>query len=182
VGMMTHSKIQFEPGETLEECVELLLKHKTRGLIVYGVFNGIPLYSDSVSVDSAYVLVMGKIKAQFDEDVKKEADVRKIKRESTLSKENIDHWIKAGQGVLDEKHWAYWKQIVPIRLSDIYQGAELGDSLAVIRVLNTGGSFDHAKKTLDDQGHSGMSFSLIRSMVVTFSDLGADFFKSKYKS
>jgi len=52
---------------------------------------------------------------------------------------------------------------------------ELGNCLDIVEVLNNDGTFDDAKKLLDDQGHSGMSFGLVCAMVSEFCDRGNEF-------
>lgn len=76
-------KIEFAPGSTIESAVYELLAAKARGEQVYGDFNGHKLYSDTVTMDSAYTEIMGCTKAEFDkrqaewrENYKKEEQAR----------------------------------------------------------------------------------------------------------
>ena len=62
-----YTEIQFALGSTIDDAVNELLKSKEEGKLVYGSFNGIKLYSDTVTIDSAYRLITGKSKAKFDE-------------------------------------------------------------------------------------------------------------------
>ena len=64
---------------------------------------------------------------------------------------------------------------VPIRLDDLYHGMELGCCLDIVKELNAGCSLDVAKKIIEDQGHSGMSFGLVCSMVKSFCERGSEF-------
>ena len=59
-------KIEFAIGSTIESAVYELLAAKARGEQVYGDFNGHKLYSDTVTMDSAYTEIMGCTKAEFD--------------------------------------------------------------------------------------------------------------------
>ena len=77
-------KIEFAPSSTIESAVYELLAAKARGEQVYGDFNGHKLYSDTVTMDSAYTEIMGCTKAEFDkrqaerrENYKKEEQARK---------------------------------------------------------------------------------------------------------
>lgn len=54
----------------LPQVVKELQEHHKRGERVFTVFNGHELYSDTVTMDSAYLEVTGKTKAEFDEFVK----------------------------------------------------------------------------------------------------------------
>lgn len=64
---------------------------------------------------------------------------------------------------------------MPIRLSDLYRGMELGACLDIVVELNKGCSLKKAKGIIEKQGHSGMSFGLVCSMVASFCDRGREF-------
>jgi len=59
-------EIDFIPGDTIEEAVDKLLAYRQRGQLVYGKFNGITLYSDTVTVDYAYRAMFDMSKEEFD--------------------------------------------------------------------------------------------------------------------
>jgi len=94
-------------------------------------------------------------------------------------KENIPflskEWMQKGREILTEDKWEYWDKIVPIRLDDLYHGMELGCCLDIIKILNNNGTFDEAKEMIESQDHSGMSFSLVCTMVKEFCDRGQEF-------
>ena len=77
--------------------------------------------------------------------------------------------------MLAPPYWKLWERMVPIRLDDLYHGMELGCTLEIVKILNSGGSLNDAKKKIEDQGHSGMSFSLVCSMVRVLCDRGEEF-------
>ena len=47
--------------------------------------------------------------------------------------------------------------------------------LDIVTELNNGCTLDKAKEIVEGQGHSGMSFGLICSMINSFCDRGAEF-------
>jgi hypothetical protein len=171
-----YREIEFGFG-TIESAIEELNKYKLRNELVFGVFNGQKLYSDVDNVDSAYIKITGKTKAECDEAERKrheeyEEQQRKHKEAiPQLTKE----WIEKGNAILDEKHHERWAKIVPIRLGDLYHGMELGATLDIVKPLNDGCELEVAKKIIEDQGHSGMSFGLVCSMVNAFCDRGSEF-------
>lgn len=63
--------IEFKLGISLEKAVNQLLRFKEESLRVSGEFNGVILYSDTVTMDSAYLAVVGMTKAEFDKRYKK---------------------------------------------------------------------------------------------------------------
>jgi hypothetical protein len=86
-------------------------------------------------------------------------------------------WIEKGSKILDKKYIERWKKCVPIRLDDLYEGMELRACLEIIEQLNKGCSVEAAKEIIDKQGHSGMSYGLVCSMVNSFCDRGSEFVK-----
>ena len=164
----------------LERCVERLLEYKEKGELVKYEFNGHWLYSDTVTMDSAFLEVTGKNKADFD---KEQEELReKLRIESELAEkaaqENIPNWIERGHKLLSEDKWEEWDKIVPIRASDLYHGMELDNTLQIQEILKADYSeefFEKAKKCMEDQGHSGMSWSLVCAMIKEFCVHGEEF-------
>lgn len=161
----------------LETVVNKLLNYKNKGILVYTDFNETRLYSDTVTMDNAYLKVTGKTKAEFD---KAQQDWRdNYEREEREFKAQIpqlaEEWKKKGREILTEDKWNYWDEIVPVRLGDLYHGMELGNCLDIVKILNNDGSLEEAKQEMQKQGHSGMSWGLVRLMVKEFCERGEDF-------
>jgi hypothetical protein len=83
--------------------------------------------------------------------------------------------IEKGNAILDVKYHELWAECVPIRLGDLYQGMELKCCIDIVSKLNNGCTLDEAKSIIDEQGHSGMSFGLVCSMVYSFCERGKEF-------
>ena len=175
--MAKYRKIEFGAGDSIERAMQDLSRFKERGELVYGEFNGQKLYSDVDDLDTAYKKVTGKTKADFDAGRKAEND--RYKEEQRKHKEAIPEltkvWIEKGNTILDEKYRELWAKCVPIRLGDLYQGMELKCCLDIVSELNKGCSLDEAKTIIEGQGHSGMSFGLVCSMVKSLCDRGQEF-------
>ncbi|KAA0941610.1 hypothetical protein FQ087_20855 [Sporosarcina sp. ANT_H38] len=60
-------KVDFTLGDTVENAVIQLLGYKEEGQLACGQFNGITLYSDTVTMDEAYKEITGMTKTEFDE-------------------------------------------------------------------------------------------------------------------
>ena len=117
--------------------------------------------------------------------MRKELTAQREEREESLRKEAehkvnipnlITHWTAVGQQLFQGERLALWTKIVPIRLNDLYEGMELGMCVELVEALESK-SFEECKITLDNQGHSGMSFGLICAMLKEFSDKGEEFVK-----
>ena len=168
-----YRKIEFGFGD-INSAMKELKSHKD---LVCGSFNGQMLYSDVDDVDTAYKKITGKTKAEFDEARQKEHEEYEAenKRHEEAIPELTKEWIEKGNEILAEKYHETWAECVPIRLGDLYRGFELKATLDIVKELNAGCELEVAKGIIEGQGHSGMSFGLVCSMVKSFCDRGAEF-------
>jgi hypothetical protein len=174
---MTHRKIEFGAGDSIDRAMQDLARYKERGELVYGSFNGHNLYSDIDDLDSAYLKILGKTKSEFDEAerIRHEDYKAEEKRHKDSIPELTKEWIEKGNAILDKEYHEKWAKCVPIRLNDLYRGMELGATLDIVKELNAGCDLDKAIEIINGQGHSGMSYGLVRSMVISFCKRGALF-------
>jgi hypothetical protein len=180
-----YQEIKFQIGSSIERAVNDLLKYnnsvvyRIAGIKAYGDFNGTILYSDTVTMDSAYLQIVGKTKAEFDEEQKKIKE--SIEKRELEHKQNLPNltkfYIKKAQGILKSNKLKEWNRIVPIRLNDLYEGMELKCTLDIGEILNKSNSFNDAKAELNNQGHSGLSYSLVCTMIKDFCNRGEEFIK-----
>lgn len=172
-----YRQIEFSAGLSIESAIKEMEHFKKSGVLVCGLFNGQMLYSDIDDIDSAFKKITGVTKAEFDAERKAEND--RYKDEERKHKEAIPdltkEWGEKGKAILVDKYHEIWEKCVPIRLGDLYRGMELGATLDIVKELNAGCELEQAKKIIEEQGHSGMSFGLVCSMVKSFCDRGAEF-------
>lgn len=171
--MKNYKEIEFGFGD-IESAVKKLKSHNE---LVCGSFNGTILYSDIDDLNSAYKKITGKTKSEFDEAArieKEKYEKRQREHKEAIPKLTIE-WIEKGNKILDEKYRELWAKCVPIRLGDLYQGMELGNCLEIVEQLNNGKELEEVKPLIENQGHSGMSFGLVCSMVKSFCDRGSEF-------
>lgn len=158
--------------------IESAIRHlKTYNELVCACFNGKMLFSDIDDVNSAYIKITGKSKSEYDKlllDNNRRYEENKKKHIKNIPK-LIKKWTKKGKKILDKKYHELWIEIVPIRLTDLYEGMELKACLDIVSKLNKGCSLDKAKEIIEDQGHSGTSFGLVCSMIEAFCDRGKEF-------
>ena len=175
-------EIKLEYCATLDDAVKELIKCNVNDDPAFSIFNGVKLTSEDISYDYAYQLVC---KCSYGEFLTKrdrlyfEGQKEEKKHEEDCPR-LTEEWIKKGHEILDEKYWPDWDRIVPIRLHDLYRGMELGNCLDIIKELNNGCSIDYARKIIDNQDHSGMSYGLVRAMVEHFCDRGSEFSNACY--
>ena len=173
-----YTEINMYMGNIQTAVDKLKREEKERGCPVKLEFNGHWLYSDTVTLDSAYKEITGKTKAEHDkmlQEIQEERDRKEREFQASLP-EKEKHYIEKGHEILSEDKWELWDEIVPVRLRDLYHGMELGNCLDIVEILNSDGSLEDAKKEMKSQGHSGMSWGLVKAMVASFSDRGKEFF------
>ena len=164
-------------GSDIDSVVKNLIAARDKGELISTDFNGHTLYSDTVTLDGSYQEITGKTKAEFDKAQQEWRDdyERKEQEHKDKTPDLTEEWKQKGREILAETYWERWDKCVPVRLSDLYQGKELGCCLDIVKILNGGGTLDEAKKEIEKQGHSGMSWSLVCSMVKSFCDRGQEF-------
>lgn len=172
--MEKYRKIEIWAGTTIDSAITELKKHED---LVCIEFNGKTLYSDIDDIESAYKKITGKTKSEFDEaERKRQAEYEREKREHEEAIPRLtEEWIEKGNKILDKKHHELWAKIVPIRLKDLYRGFELSACLDIIEQLNNNCDLEQAKMTIEEQGHSGMSFGLVCLMIRELCDRGTEF-------
>ena len=89
----------------------------------------------------------------------------------------IPGWIEKGKTLIYPERYEEWEKCVNARASDLYQGIDLENALEIMELLENGGTLDEAKKIFDNANHSGFSASMVRSIVLTFSKQGPDFYR-----
>lgn len=178
--MDEYKKIDFEVGCTIEEALKKLHKHKINNVKAKGFFNDKLLLSDIDTLDSAYLKITGLSYEDYKQKEKQRHEEylhAKVEHEAKIP-ELTKYWIKKGHEILSEDKWELWDKCVPIRLSDLYKGMELECCLDIISFLKENNHrFDLGKIVIENQGHSGTSFSLLCSMLKSFYEKGEEFVK-----
>lgn len=162
-------------GDTVTDAWKKLLTSSADcGKTCYGVFNSKVLYSTD-TLDQAYEKVTGLTKSEFDakQKAKKEEYMRKDEERRASMPEKIEKYKKDARGVILESQYQLWDEIVPIRLDDLYHGMELDATLDICKIMREESvcledRVEMAKKAFDNQGHSGMSASLVLGMIKQF--------------
>lgn len=174
-------KIETYAGQDIEDAWAALLRESANCKeTCFCEFNGKTLYSTD-SIDVAYVKVVGKTKAEFDEDMRRQKE--EYEHQEREHKEKIpsltEEYRKKARGVILESSYDEWDEIVPIRLRDLYQGMELGATLDLCKIMREEATpyDERLHKAYDafmEQGHSGMSAGLVAAMLRKFCPDGAD--------
>ena len=79
-------------------------------------------------------------------------------------------WLDWGKEYLKPEVQELWEEIVPIRLDDLYEGMELVALKEIVEAYNDGKPREEIREIFENQGHSGMSYGLMCSLVYNFID------------
>lgn len=168
------------PGDTIEQAVLRLLEAKEKGESVYCDFNGHKLYSDTVSMDSAYLEITGKTKVDFDKE-KEEWCKKYLEDEKNWKKhasENISNWIEKGEKLIFPERYDDWIKCVITCARGIYYGLDLDYALEIMTLLKDGSTIEQVLEVFKGQSHSGTIESIVRQIVFLFSDRGPEFIEA----
>ena len=170
----------------LDEVVRELILLRRRGFDAYCEFNGHRLYSSNVTLDSAYLEVTGYTYREYLEESKKQLErwEREKQEKKQKSRNKTPEWIARGRELIPEELWQEWEECIEIRIEDLYNGREIEDALVIMEAHKAGQSIAEISKLIDNQGHSGMSYGMLRSIIKHFYPAGTQLFEelSKYES
>lgn len=164
----------------LEDVGELLKKYREQGENVYVEFNGHKLYALLDDEDSCYQKVVGMSKKDFKKEqarLHKEMEEKRIAEEKK-AEEKIPEWIERGKKFIYPQQEEMWKYCVDVRAHDLYHGNDLENALDIMECLDNGGTIEEANKILDDENHSGTSYAMALSIVLSFSKRGPEFYRA----
>ncbi len=171
-------KIDFSVGTDIDKAYNKLKTCSLRyNCDTYADFNGKQIDS-TMTIDQVYQSVLGTTKAESDKYKKEwlEEYEQKERKHKASIPEKTREYIKRGHELFDMTLWDSWDKCVPIRLKDLYHGMELDCTLTLVKMLDKDNcSIEDATKVFNEQGHSGMSASLMFSMMRTFCKHGNEF-------
>lgn len=155
----------------IDNAVKMLQEYQARGESVYVEFNGHKLYSADITLDGAYKEITGQTKAEFDkvqeewlENYRKEQAEKKEQAE-----QRIPEWLKRGEKLISADKKEMWEKYVKQSAqSKFYLGADVESALEIMEKIATGASQEEIDKLVHEQGHSGTSYVVVRSMVRDF--------------
>ena len=106
--MKTYREIDV-PFATIDEAAAILKEYDERGELVRLNFNGIWLYSDTVTLEDAYQRITGKSTSEhdkeleeFEENIKKEENVKSLVKKESIKPEYIALLIGVTESVIED--------------------------------------------------------------------------------
>lgn len=158
-------------GNNIDDVYQVLQEYKKQGQKYQVQFNDRVLNCD-MTLDECYILVTGMSYKAFHDKLQEmcEESQKELEEHKVKIPELTERWIKWGEENLSADVQEEWKECVPIRLDDLYQGWELDCFKEFFEAYKTGKSKEELKEILQDQGHSGMSYGLMCLMIYSFID------------
>lgn len=173
-------EIKLCGGDTIDIAVNKLLKAKKDGRHAYCRFNDTILYSDTVTIDSAYLKICGCTKAEWEE--KNRIIAEKIKKEREEREKaairDIPNKIEIGKKLIYPSRYDDWAEYVKADAEGMYLGGIMKCAIEIMTAIEEGKSVEELKEIFDEQGHSGWSAGLTRDTVMRFSKNGFEFYKA----
>ena len=138
------------------------------------LINGKEIYSTD-TVDEAYMKVLGKTKAEYEESYRKwkEGYDQAQREHQARIPQLTEKYRNEARGLVLDSELEYWDKIVPIRLGDLYHGMELQNVLDCCKIMRDeslvyAARLEKAYDVFMAEGHSGMSASLTMAMLRRF--------------
>lgn len=163
-----YSEIKIPAGCSLKTAVQLLIsKTVLNDELVFCEFEGVKLYSDTVSLDSAYKQITGKSYQEYE-------------LASSLSPEEkmINDMIARGHRVIIESKWPEWDDYVPCSVNGIYAGKDIKGSLEIMESLSNDNSetgMRAACKILKQYDYNSTLVKIIQHIVYQYYADGSKF-------
>lgn len=169
--------------DTLDDVVIRLEKLRRQGKLYYFInFNGVKLYSLDVTMDKAYKEYMGCTKKQYlrgQEKLKKEAE--KFEKEADeYAERELPNWIEEGKKYIYPAKHKKWKKTCIASKEGMYKGLPVEDALVIMRMLDEEKPFKNIKEKMNEQGHSGMTYSLTANILLDYAKKGPDLYRYLY--
>lgn len=171
--------IEMIPERTLELTVNALLKAKNEGRKLFCFFGDVFLKSDNITMDSAFLKVLGKTKDEFDrEQLEYNNNYEKMilqERRESLGK--IPELIERGKQYIFPEKLEEWKNCVVDTCDGPFEYYIVEQALDIMDALEKGAQKDELIELLRKQGHNDATAIRLRRIVLNFSKRGPEFFE-----
>ena len=173
-------ELELYAGNSIDTAVKRLLEAKAEGKHVFCKFNGVKLYSDNVTLDSAYTEIFGCTKSEWDEKLRKniEKSEKKMEEDRKRAIENIPTQIEKGKTLIYPFRNEEWAKLVEADANGDYCGRITSCAIEIMTAIEEEKTVEELVEMFKEQDHSGWSASLIRNIIMTYSRNGYPFYKA----
>ncbi len=168
--------------DTLDEAVNILIAEREQGRDVFLIFNGHRLFSRNITMESAWLQVVGKTR---EEHLKEQEELLNrvnfiVEKEKKESVENIPKWIQQGSLIIYPEKLEAWKDLVNKIANGWFNGFDLMYALEVMKALDSGVDIDEVKTFLLKKNLDGKLYLSVLHIVLNFSKKGPEYFTWAY--
>lgn len=162
----------------LDQLIDAFEEYDKKGEFVSCEFNTFTLDS-KMTPDQIYLMVTGETREKFNEEVEKERRKHQMKKEEQIKKapELAAKYIAEGKELLPEASQEKWQEYVNLNVESLYGDFILKSFLEVAKSLQENLPFEEIRKQIDEQGHSGYSYSILKNTLIELTDNGDKLFE-----
>lgn len=131
---------------------------------------------EDLTADFMYKTITGENRREHKEKQIKSMAAQRTRdvEQKLFTTKRISDFIKAGLKILPTTLLEDWIDLVPMRVSDLYNGCDLEWFIELHLSLSTD-TFEYCKMIFESQGHSGMSASAVFMLLEKFTPNGKEF-------
>ncbi len=183
---------QLEAGSTMEEVMENFNSQNHSGASA-GMVRIILLHFSKKGPEffekTAHGEIIGDQKTILEETKRENAEFErihnpeKVAEEPEVVEENaprdlVSSRIAKGEKLLYPERLKEWKEYVERSSNGLYGGMDVDAVIELMEVFENGGTMEDAQKAFDNQNHSGLSYSMVRSLMFRYAKKGPEFYES----
>lgn len=174
---------ELPPNIDIETAIKLLdeISEERGGQAVSMRFNEKPLRS-GMSVDEAYMAILGVTKAQHQERLDRLFAERQTEQQQAAieSETRMPELIEAGKAYIYPERQKAWEECVEkyLKEPDGNGAAVIDAALKIMKLLEDGVSVQDAEAALLNENFSGGGIYAVREVIFSFSKRGPEFYKS----
>ncbi len=167
-------------GQSLDDIVIKLEKFRRQcKLNYYANFNGIKLYSLDVTMDGAFKECLNCTRKTWLKREKRwlEETRTQIEEWKKEAQEKLPTWIEEGKKYIHPEKFLSWEKICIASANGSYSGLEVEKALEIMQMLEEGKLFKEIKEKVQNDGHSGITYSRTMNIVLLYANRGPALFK-----
>ena len=174
-----YEELKLDVGTDLEEAVNELLNLKKLGKKVFCEFNGVILDSETVTMDSAYLMLTGRTKKEIDLIEKNNEKERKLLE----AIDRIPEQIKRGRNLIYPNHFKEWAVDVTNGAIGSTNGKVIDNVLDIMEAISFNRPIEAIVAIYDNQDYKVNKRwykTLVRTYVMKYSKNGFDFYEATH--
>lgn len=174
-----YEELKIDFGTDLEDVVDELLYLKNQGHKAFCEFNGVTLDSETVTMDSAFLMITGRTKTEIDL-------MNERKKEEKILLDAIDkipEQIKKGRNLIYPNHFQEWVNDVAMGAIGPTNGKVIDNVLEIMEAIASNRSIEDIVNLYEEQEYTSYerwNKTLVRTYVMKYSKNGFSFYEATH--